>query len=37
MELKQNMHADDLIWRGDNVESAKTFNENIIKIFKGAL
>ena len=34
--LKQNMHVDNMIGGGDNVESAKTFKENIVKIFDGA-
>ena len=33
MELKQSMYIDDVIGGGDNMKSAKTFKENIVKIF----
>ena len=31
MELKQSMYVDDMIKGGDNMESAKTLKENIVK------
>lgn len=36
MKLKQSMHVDEGIKGGDNMDSAKTFKENIIKIFNEA-
>ena len=36
MELKQSMYVDDVIGRVENVEPAKTFKENVVKIFKEA-
>ena len=32
LELKQSMYLDDVIGRGDNMESTKVFKENIVKI-----
>ena len=36
MELKQSMYVDDVIGGGDNMECAKTLNENIVKILTEA-